>query len=193
MSLIAWLTENIHEERNQLENEPDEYYDAVDSGESRTPRTWINSDLDSEVRHRVNLELTQQLRELRESLLQDREAGLREWGQRAGNAWDKQVGETSVFFYSSGTKDKQCFCASSTGRAAGKSHWRPWGVFGAWTCSHSDRWTISLSSIWWYDANSHKLIPDCPSVLGTGPCTFKQDTLQTREVWWLCAGLVWLF
>ena len=97
MSPIVWLTENLHEERNQGESEPDEYYDAVDSGESRTPGIWDNSDLDSEVRRRVNLELTQQLRELRESLLQEREAGLREWDQRAGNAWDQQVGEPVCF------------------------------------------------------------------------------------------------
>ena len=97
MSPIAWLTENLHEERNQRESEPDEYYDAVDSGESRTPGIWENSDLDSEIRRRVNLELTQQLRELRESLLQEREAGLREWNQRAGNAWDQQVGEPVCF------------------------------------------------------------------------------------------------
>ena len=69
----------------------------MDSGESRTPWTLENSDLDSEVRHKVNLELTQQLRELRESLLQERETGLREWGQRSGNAWDKQVGEPVCF------------------------------------------------------------------------------------------------
>ena len=30
-----------------MENGPDVYYDAVDSGESRTQATWESSDLDS--------------------------------------------------------------------------------------------------------------------------------------------------
>ena len=73
-SPIAWLTENFHEERNHVETEPSEYYDAVESGESTTPEIWAISH--PEVRPRVKLELSQQLRELRESLLAEREAGL---------------------------------------------------------------------------------------------------------------------
>ena len=80
MSPRAWLTEIFHEERDQVETEP----------ESRTPGTWENSGLDSEIRRRVNLEF-------RESLPGKRETGLREWGQRAGNAWDKWVGEPVCF------------------------------------------------------------------------------------------------
>ena len=90
MSPFQWLVEEPVRGDDPRESEVETYFDAPDMMQPGAPvreTTGMGGapDLEAEVRRRVNTEINAQLRELQESILQEREIALRNTGVGIGN------------------------------------------------------------------------------------------------------------